>query len=346
MPITTPSGNDIATLADWAELLVLTQSRDGISTARLTELLLGEGSDAAEEEFDREVADGGEGDTLELGLIDDGRGEREMKIEQLLDEVALRLSLGPSLYPFERHDERLIPREAVGASVYIFLLVISWPEASFRGQRRAFQIEAAFDNIALTAMRRYLGREARGIRFARNAHNANDNTQRPQRFREAIEWLRLQLMLSRGFDEPPDEELVRHWEADANADHPPLNSYSDGGVDIVVWWRFADEKRGAPVMLAQCTVQIEWSEKTRDIPVELWKKWIDFETVPPQTALVIPFAISRTAEQWANRTITAGVIIDRLRLLELLNELPAEQLRELPDPATRQWVATELEPLA
>jgi hypothetical protein len=99
---------------------------------------------------------------------------------------------------------------------------------------------------------------------------------------------------------------------------------------------------GAPVMLAQCTVQIEWSEKTRDISVELWKKWIDFETVPPQTALVIPFAISRTLEQWANRTITAGVIIDRLRLLELLDELPDEQLRDFPDPVTREWVAREL----
>jgi hypothetical protein len=346
MPLTTPSGSDVASLADWAELLVLTQSTDGISTARLNELLLGEGSDAAEEEFDRDDADDGEVGELELGLIDEGRGEREVKIEQLLDEVTLRLSLGPSLYPFERQDERLVRRVAVGADIYILLLVISWPEASFRRQRRAYQIEAAFDHIALEALRRYLGRGARGIRFARNAHNPEDNAQRPQKFKDAIDWLRIQLMLSRGFDEPPDEELVRHWEEDANADHPPLNSYSDGGVDIVVWWRFADEKRGAPVMLAQCTVQIKWSEKTSDIPVELWKKWIDFETVPPQTALVIPFAISRTLEQWANRTITAGVIIDRLRLLELLNELPDDTLRELPDPITRQWVAAELEPLA
>src|SRR5258706_15540033 len=147
MPLTTPSGSDVASLADWAELLVLTQSADGISTARLNELLLGEGSDAAEEEFDRDYVDDGEVDELELGLIDEGRGEREVKIELLLDEVTLRLSLGPSLYPFERQDERLVRRVAVGADIYIFLLGISLPEAAFRPQRRAYEIEGAFDHI-------------------------------------------------------------------------------------------------------------------------------------------------------------------------------------------------------
>lgn len=87
-------------------------------------------------------------------------------------------------------------------------------------------------------------------------------------------------------------------------------------------------------------------EKAKDISIELWKKWIDVQTVPPQTSLVIPFAVSRSLEQWANRTITAGVILDRLRLLELLNELREDALQELPDEATREWVATELASLA
>jgi hypothetical protein len=68
--------------------------------------------------------------------------------------------------------------------------------------------------------------------------------------------------------------------------------------------------------------------------------------VPPQTALVIPFAVSRSLEQWANRTITAGVIIDRLRLLELLNELPDDELDQFPDAAAREWVKAELASLA
>lgn len=337
-----PTGDDVAALADWAELRVLTVDGEGVSMSRLEQLLRGEGSDAAEEEL---ALDADDDDETELELVDEGRGEREMRIEQLLDEVALRLRLGPKLYPFEHRDERLIRRDAPGSEVYIFLLTLSSEEASFRAERRAHQVEAAFDNIALEALRRYLGRGAGAIRFARNAHDPNDNATRPKKFHDAIEWLRGQLVLPPGILEPPDEELVVHWE-DANAAHPPLNSYSDAGVDVVAWWRFADDRAGAPVLLAQCTVQIEWGEKAKDISVELWKKWIDFETVPPQTALVIPFAVSRSLEQWANRTITAGVIIDRLRLLELLDELPDEELGLLPDAGTREWVEAELASLA
>jgi hypothetical protein len=192
------------------------------------------------------------------------------------------------------------------------------------------------------AQKQLAAARALGIRFARNAHDPEDNATRPKKFKEAIEWLRGMLRLDKGLREPPDDELDVHWEASMNAAHQPLNSYSDAGVDIVVWWRFADDRAGSPVLLAQCTVQIEWGDKTKDISVDLWRAWIDFETVPPQTALVIPFAVSRSLDQWANRTVTAGVIIDRLRLLELLNELPEVELREQPDAATRDWVATEL----
>ena len=207
-------------------------------------------------------------------------------------------------------------------------------------------MEATFDQLALEAVRRYLGRSARGVRFARNAHDPHDNATRPKKFGKAIAWLREQLLLGPGLDEPPEDEREKHWEDDPDAAHPPLNSYSDAGVDIVVWWRFADERAGSPVMLAQCTVQIEWGEKASDISIKLWEKWIDFETVPPQTALVIPFAVSRTLEQWANRTVTAGVILDRLRLLELLNELPANELEGLIDDTTFHWVSTELASLS
>jgi hypothetical protein len=342
MPLTIPSGDDVTALADWAELRVLTIDPHGVSTSRLEQLLRGEGSDLAEEELALED----EEEDIELELVDEGRGEREMRLEQLFDEIAFRLRLGPSVYPFEHRDERLIRRDAPGSEAYIFLLTLSSEEAAFRRDRRAHQVESAFDNLALQALCRYLGRNARGVRFARNAHDPTDNATRPQQFTDAIEWLRGQLALARGQQEPPDDERVDHWEDDANAAHPPLNSYKDAGVDVVVWWRFGDDRAGAPVLLAQCTVQIDWSEKTSDISIELWKKWIDFETVPPQTALVIPFAVSRSLEQWANRTITAGVIIDRLRLLELLDELPDAELNQLPDPETRAWVSQELASLA
>jgi hypothetical protein len=345
--LTIPKGEDAAALADWAELLVLTAHRDGISATRLERLLRGDGADAAEEELALDALgdeDGGT-DEFELDLADVGRGERELRLELILDEIALRLRLGPRIYPFEPVDERLAPREAPGASIYLFLLILSSEDAVFRAERRAHEVEAAYDQVALEALRRYLGRDALGIRFAKNAHVDGDNATRPKKFRDAITWLRENLGLSIGVRQPPDTELEPHWE---EPDEPvpqgrvPLNTYSDAGVDVVIWWRFADGRSGSPVLLAQCTVQVEWSEKVSDIDVDLWEKWIDFDTVPPQTALVIPFAVNRSSPQWDDRTVTAGVIIDRLRLLELLNELEDEALRVMLAPEVVEWVEREL----
>jgi hypothetical protein len=347
--LTIPKGEDAAALADWAELLVLTEHRDGISATRLERLLRGDGADAAEEELSLDETDEDDAEDLEVALADVGRGEREVRLELLLDEVALRLRLGPRIYPFEPVDERLAPRDAAGSAIYLFLLILSSEDAAFRAERRAHEVEAAYDHVALEALRRYLGRGASGIRFAKNAHVDGDNATRPKKFREAITWLRDQLSLGEGVRQPPDAELESHWEEpDPPIPHGrvPLNTYSDAGVDVVIWWRFADGRSGSPVLLGQCTVQVQWSEKVSDIDVDLWGKWIDFDTVPPQTALVIPFAVNRASPQWDDRTVTAGVIIDRLRLLELLNELADEVLRVIVTADVIDWVDRELAALA
>ena len=114
------------------------------------------------------------------------------------------------------------------------------------------------------------------------------------------------------------------------------------GVDVVVWWRFTDGRRGFPVLLGQCTVQLSWETKVKDIDTDLWRAWIDFDTVPLQRALVIPFAERRDHPQWPDRTLKAGVLLDRVRLLELLDELECDELVALIDERTREWTQTEL----
>lgn len=346
MPLSLPTSDDCGALADWAELLILTSGTEGISIARIGRLIEGYGIDRASEEIDSTFWEEEGSPELDTQALDIEREALEVKMEGILAEIELRLRLGPRVYAFTAAGDRILRREAAGASAYIFLLVISAADAPFRAERRAHEVEAAFDGLALEALRRYLGRGSVGVRFARNAHRADDNSSRPAKFRDAVDWLRGQLRMGRGHQQPEDEERSEHWEDEPNAGHPPLNSYSDGGVDVVAWWRFKDERPGAPVLLGQCTVQLEWAEKVADIKLELWKKWVDFETVPPQTALVLPFAVSRTSSQWANRTITAGVILDRLRLMELLDELSDEELSQIPDEETQAWIQNEISALA
>lgn len=359
MPLTLPTGDDAAALADWSELYLLTRDASGLSARTLDMLLRGEASDAAEEELaaDRlHEAEGEEEEPEEEGseieiegfdLRDEGEAERDIRVEQLFGEIELRLRIGPRLYPFEVVDEQIVEREAVPSPVYLLLLILSSDEASYRGERRAHEVEATFDSIALAAIRQFLGANAVGVRFARNSHDAEDESTRPALFSEAIRWLRDQMDLRPGVRRPEDddEDATTHWEfEDPPADdaRQPLNTYKDAGVDVVVWRRFADDRRGFPALLAQCTVQLAWQDKISDVKIELWMKWIDFDTVPPQKALIIPFAVNRDDPRWDDRTVSAGIIVDRLRLLELLNDLSDEALAALIDQPTMEWIQREL----
>jgi hypothetical protein len=356
MPLTLPTGDESAALADWSELYLLTQDASGLSARTLDMLLRGEASDAAEEELAADRLRDGEEEADEdhteteipgFDLRDEGEAERDIRVEQLFSEIELRLRIGPRLYPFEVVDEQIVERDALGKPVYLLLLILSSDEAGYRDERRAHEVEATFDSIALTAVRQFLGPNTVGVRFARNSHDPEDELTRPALFSEAIKWLRHQIDLRPGVRRPEDddEDATTHWEfedASPGDARQPLNTYKDAGVDVVVWRRFADDRRGFPVLLAQCTVQLAWQDKVSDVKIELWMKWIDFDTVPPQKALVIPFAVNRDDPRWDDRTVSAGIIVDRLRLLELLNEVADETLGELIDLPTTEWIQREL----
>jgi hypothetical protein len=313
-----------------------------LSRAKIASLLDDDGTDAAMAELaaDEEGSDAEEVLESELGVDLDAR------IDRLFAEIAQRQRAGGSVYPFEQQGKRrLVARDAAGADSYLLLLVLSLEDAPFRREKRTSEVERAYDKLAAEALRRFLGRNAKAVRFARSSHDPEDpeNT-RPKRFDKAIAWLRDKLDLGPGVDRPPKHEEVSHWEDPQGL--TPLRSYKDAGVDVVAWWHFKDERIGFPVLLAQCTVQVRWERKLKDVDPDLWRGWINFGTVPPQKCLVIPFAVDLEEERWPNRITQAGVIIDRVRFIELLDELADEQLSQLVTEETRAWLRAELEALA
>jgi hypothetical protein len=348
VPAAVPESQDASSLADWAELRLLLGGGGALSWARIRNVLDDDGTDAAEAEFAEDdgalANEAGDPEAEEVpGTELDV--ELDARIEQLLAEINLRQRAGGSVYPFELQGTRLVRRDAPGAEVYLLLLVLSLPDAPFRKQRRAHQVERAYDELAREALRRFLGRDAGAVRFARSSHDPDDpeNT-RPIPFDEAIAWLRAKLDLGRGTTAPEEDDEEPHWEDPEGL--IPLRSFNDAGVDVVAWWRFMDGRVGFPVLLAQCTVQLRWEKKLKDVDPDLWREWINFGTVPPQKCLVIPFAVDSEEERWPHRTTQAGVIIDRVRMIELLDELADEDLAGLVAEETRAWMQAEIEALA
>ncbi len=323
-----PVGDDESALADWLELRIAAVDEAGLAASSLDRLLRAEGSELADEELDALDED----EQLEVvsSDADAAAAEVDVRVELIMREIADRSALGSRVYPYSVDGERIQRRDACGSDVYLLLLVLGCVHLPYRKERRAHEVEEAFDYIALAALKRFLGRDAIGVRFARTASNAApeadtatpDPWRRPTGFADAIAWLRDWLQAGANVRDPPIEpDETPHWEDDDQSEppplgRPPLNSYNDAGVDVVVWWRFSDQRSGFPILLAQCTVQQAWERKVRDISIPRWQNWIDFDTVPPQKALVIPFADRRDHPQWQERTTDAGVILDRVRLVE------------------------------
>ena len=72
----------------------------------------------------------------------------------------------------------------------------------------------------------------------------------------------------------------------------------------------------------------------------LWGDWIRFVT-PPQRVLAIPNAVPEGKSWWRDRNRMAGLILDRMRLCELLNYLEDSDLQGLVACGLAQWLEDE-----
>jgi hypothetical protein len=236
--------------------------------------------------------------------------ELDVHVDLLLAEITARASVAPHMYPFRETSTGVARDEQVGEAAYEFMLWLS-VSPRYREERRFDETEQLFDHLVKQALTGYLGEGARAVRFA---HPSSDG--RPPGFRDAVRWLAGLLNLGVGAAEPRPRR-------------------KDGGVDVVAWRPFRDARPGFIVILCQCTAQQDWVPKAKDIVVDQWRGWIDFAR-DPSTALAIPFAIGSGFDRWDELRRTVTMVLDRLRLCELLNPWQLEYLEEL-----RTWTETE-----
>lgn len=325
-----PARADAAALADWAELWLLVESSESLRRPQIRRRLEAEPDDMPEADDERY---GAEIDVAELELM----VKEDRRVDLLLNEVRRRQEIAPRVYSFRIDDDEISVATVSGGSAYEFLLWLSVHGTPFRKDDRHDEVEEPYDRLCLAALEVLLGPDADGVLFAeRYASDPETDERRPTSFPLAIKWLRgrLRLPAPPGYEPPPAEPPE-----DDEGDHP-ARTYSDGGVDVVVWRHFKDARAGFPIVLAQCTVQLEWKPKTTDVVLDLWGDWIRFVTTPHK-ALLVPFAVPDSASWWRDRSRTAGMILDRMRICELLNKLTDDEFAALAASNHRAWLDAE-----
>lgn len=297
MPLPHPTSDDPSQLADWLEATMLVSARKYASRTWVRIEL--QNSVFPE-------AGGGEND-LDPSPLDEA-------LDNLFGEIARRRLLSPDRYPFRVAEGLLSGVDFVpsdGAVLYAFLLLLS-VSPNVRAPAQMRKVDRPFDEVVLAALLSYLGPQSVGLRFGSPASG-----KRPRKFGQAIEWLCEELTLPRG--------------SGSTRGHT-----GDGGVDVVVWLPFRDKLGTFVAVLAQCTLQVNWHRKGRDISPMQWRAWVDFGEAPPR-CLAVPFSVDVTDQRWDESRREIGVFLDRLRLLDLARRLPTDLEKTL-----RKWTEREI----
>lgn len=165
----------------------------------------------------------------------------------------------------------------------------------FYGQRDLDGIDTTknFEQLAERCLANFFGPSTQSVNFGWPT-----DVGRPMEFSRAIAWLaeRIGIPVGAAYRQPRRK---------------------DGGVDIVVWRSFGDNRPGVPLMLVQATVQVDVVSKSRDVNRRLWAGWLATD-VDPMVALAIPGTVTN-AEHW-NEISQNSLLLDRIRLTSLAGD--------------------------
>ena len=238
-----------------------------------------------------------------------GTDDADVAVDMVLGEIDRRSTICGKQYPYSQ-DAGGIRFEASKRSMpYLFMLCLC-TSGTYRSEHRYNDTDVLFDSLVGDSVRVYSG--GRTILFGSPARGG-----RPANFKDALVWLGQKLGLESGRG-----KARKHS--------------GDGGLDVVAWRAFEDERSAFLVMLVQCTVQRDWFGKAKDLAEDVWRGWIDFGK-DPHLALAISFVVSPKYEKWDELRRLVHSVLDRLRLCVLLDRAELTMKAEIG-----AWAAEEV----
>ena len=223
-------------------------------------------------------------------IIEHSTNVSETDFNWALGRLKRRQTLLKSNYPLDILDSAVRRRSNWQFSTYSLLLGLSGNSilADFELGKLIPNGEIIFEHVSESSIRNWLGEGSSSVRFGWPSEVG-----RPPEFPDAIKWLSEKIGVELG-----------------SAYLPPIRK--DGGVDVVVWKHFVDQREGFPILLVQCTLQEDLMANSKDIDVRNWSSWLTLDT-DPWTLVATPRLVVEGTDKWKQIT-RKSIIFDRIRL--------------------------------
>ena len=116
--------------------------------------------------------------------------------------------------------------------------------------------------------------------------------------------------------------------------HHARAARKDHGLDVVAWRAFRSQRHGHPTLLCQCTVSESGRRligKARETSAQEWARLLDVTEPSLTTALAVPHVMPPDWEYWSDLISNTELILDRLRLWELLTATQRQAFAARPE---------------
>jgi len=122
----------------------------------------------------------------------------------------------------------------------------------------------------------------------------------------------------------------------------------DHGLDVASWRAFPDARAAHPVFLCQCALArkpMTLLRKAREVQPSVWGGLLDLREGSFTAALAVPHAMEPGYEYWDELRRNTDLILERIRLLSLLDG-SSDWVEKLPpsgvvDAAVQDWIAAQ-----
>lgn len=267
---------------DYIEILALLSDEDGLSTDDI---------------YDRFYESG---EIQEVGT--EGSAELNDKwisrINDLYSEILTRVQTYADSYPFQLDGNRIKKKDAADSNMLFYIVLLLCSSLRYISNRSVFT--SSFEYISYLVMQAYLPQSA-------EVHIFGVSSGQQTRYSGSLEDKITNLANDLG------ENIKQRTNIFRQGDN------GDGGADIVAWLPYhRDCNRSRKLLLlGQSASGNNWQAKQAS--VGRLENFIDF-TCSPLNVLFVPFDFRDVNREFAsNSNITAGIVFDRFRIIELVN---------------------------